>query len=77
MIVKTGFKFGTHFRAYSKNPDESHAEHLVQVVPADYKGLWSDISRGVRLGHSVNKNFIFACFSKKDIDFINLGRLRP
>lgn len=77
MIVKTGFKFGTHFRAYSKNPDETHAEHLVQVVPADYKGLWSDISRGVRLGHSVNKNFIFACFSKKDIDFINLGRLRP
>lgn len=77
LIVKTGFKFGTHFRAYSKSPDESHAEYLIHVVPRDFSSIWAEVSRGVRLAHSVNKEFIFAKFTKKKIDYIRLGRLRP
>jgi tRNA-intron endonuclease len=77
-IVKTGFKFGSHFRAYSKNPDELHAEYLVNVINKKYQFILLDFSRAVRLAHSVNKEIIFACYhSDKKIDYIKIGRLRP
>jgi tRNA-intron endonuclease len=78
LIVKTGFKFGTHFRAYSTKPDLTHAEYLIQVTPNNYKSLWSDFSRAIRLAHSVNKEIIFAIhYSEKNILYLKLGRLRP
>ena len=77
LIVKTGFKFGTDFRAYTKSPDIIHAEYLVQVVPVDFCSVWSDVSRAVRLAHSVNKEIVFASFNKKNADYIKFGRLRP
>ena len=76
LIVKTGFKFGTHFRVYTKNPDETHAEYLVHVVEKDFKSIWSEISRAVRLAHSVNKEILFASIGNK-IDYVRFGRLRP
>jgi len=76
LIVKTGFKFGAHFRAYTKNPDETHAEYLVHIVKKDFKSIWSEISRAVRLAHSVNKEFVFASVNKK-IEYVRFGRLRP
>jgi len=75
-IVKTGFKFGSHFRVYSKHPDISHAEYLVHVVDKDFSGFWSEISRAVRLAHSVNKEIVFAIVDK-EIDYVKLVRLRP
>ncbi len=75
-IVKTGFKFGSHFRVYTKHPDVSHAEYLVHVVDKDFSGFWSEISRAVRLAHSVNKEIVFAIVDKK-IDYIKLVRVRP
>lgn len=77
LIVKTGFKFGSHFRVYTRNPDEIHAEYLVQVVKNEYEEVWSEISRAVRLAHSVNKEFIFAKINENKIDYIKFGRLRP
>lgn len=76
-IVKTGFKFGSHFRAYTGLPDETHAEYLVHVVPGNFKEVWSEISRAVRLAHSVNKEIVFACVSKNNIEYVGFGRLRP
>ena len=77
LIVKTGFKFGAHFRAYTKKPEETHAEYLIHVVNKKYKVLWAEISRAVRLAHSVNKEIIFAKVEGKKIDYIKFGRLRP
>jgi tRNA-intron endonuclease len=77
LIVKTGFKFGSHFRAYTKGPDETHAEYLIHVVSADFKSIWEEISRAVRLAHSVNKEICLAQVSKSKIDYIKFGRLRP
>jgi len=77
LIVKTGFKFGTHFRAYTKSPDQTHAEFLVHVLSKDFKSIWSEMSRAVRLAHSVNKEIIFAKTSRNVIDYIKFGRLRP
>jgi tRNA-intron endonuclease, archaea type len=77
LLVKTGFKFGADFRAYTTMPDKAHAEFLIHVVSRDFTSVWAEISRAVRLAHTVNKEFIFAVVSKKDIDYIRLGRLRP
>jgi len=77
LIVKTGFKFGSHFRAYTKGPNETHAEYLVHVVHEDFKSIWGEISRAVRLAHSVNKEICLAQISKSKIDYIKFGRLRP
>jgi len=78
LIVKTGFKFGTHFRAYSKKPDLTHAEYLIHVVTKNFKSIWSDFSRAIRLAHSVNKEIIFAIhYNHNKIEYIKLGRLRP
>jgi len=78
LIVKTGFKFGTHFRAYSKKPDLTHAEYLIQIISKNFKSIWSDFSRAIRLAHSVNKEIIFAIYHNKNkIFYIKLGRLRP
>lgn len=77
LIVKTGFKFGVHFRAYTKKPDVTHAEYLIHVIDKKFKSIWVEISRAVRLAHSVNKEIIFARIDGKNIDYIRLGRLRP
>jgi tRNA-intron endonuclease len=77
LLVKTGFKFGAHFRAYSKQPELTHAEYLIHVIEKGFTSIWAEVSRAVRLAHSVNKEFIFACIDGKTIDYIRLGRLRP
>ena len=77
LIVKTGFKFGAHFRAYTTKPDEAHAEYLIHTVDKNFKRIWAEISRAVRLAHSVNKEIIFARVEKNNIDYIRFGRLRP
>ena len=77
LIVKTGFKFGAHFRAYTQKPDKTHAEYLIHTSPEKYKAAWSEISRAIRLAHSVNKEIFFAFIQKNKISYIQLGRLRP
>jgi len=77
LLVKTGFKFGAHFRAYTKQPDKTHAEYLIHVIEKGFTSIWAEISRAVRLAHSVNKEFVFARINNKTIDYIKLGRLRP
>jgi tRNA-intron endonuclease len=77
LIVKTGFKFGTHFRAYTKNPDATHAEYLIHIVPKGFSSIWAEISRAVRLAHSVNKDIMFAIADGVHIEYIKFGRLRP
>ena len=77
LIVKTGFKFGTHFRAYTNLPDETHAEYLIHLIKPDEEIAWAEISRGVRLAHAVRKTFLFAFKEKNDIIYLKLARIRP
>lgn len=77
LITKTGFKFGTDFRCYTQNPDKRHAEYLVHIINKRFKIFWSEMSRAIRLAHSVNKEIIFACVEKNKIEYIKFGRLRP
>jgi tRNA-intron endonuclease len=77
LIVKTGFKFGSDFRGYAGNPDDIHAEYLIHVVDKNYKVVWSEMSRAIRLAHSVNKEIVFAIVDSEKIFYIGFGRLRP
>ncbi len=80
LIVKTGFKYGTHFRVYEGDPDCEHSEYLLHAVPADFETTWEEISRAVRLAHGVRKQMLFARIpkgKKGDIDYIRLVRIRP
>jgi tRNA-intron lyase len=66
-VVKTGFKFGTHFRIYfpGAKPIMSqdswvHSKHVIQVFPRDVKLLIAEWARAIRVAHSVRKTFILA-----------------
>ena len=58
--IRTGFKYGTHFRIYTSSPGKSHSSLLVHCIPEGEQMTWEEISRCVRLCHSVNKRMIFA-----------------
>jgi len=79
LIVKTGFKFGTHFRAYTQTPNKTHAEYLIHAVQGKDPIVWSELSRAVRLAHAVNKKMIFALVQNKGktITYLSISRLRP
>ncbi|MCG7845099.1 MAG: tRNA-intron lyase, partial [Methanomassiliicoccales archaeon] len=76
MVVKTGFKYGTHFRVYEGNPANHHSRYLVHVVPDDYSTVWAEISRAVRLAHGVKKEILFAS-SGEHLRYVKLTRVRP
>lgn len=59
-VPKSGFKFGTHLRAYRNAPDDGHAEWLVHCAETGQTLPWSALSRGVRLAHGVRKRFLVA-----------------
>ncbi len=76
-LCKSGFKFGTHFRAYRDDPDDAHAEWLIQAVAADEELAWSDLSRAIRLAHGVRKTFLLAVVGKGPVRFVSLSWFRP
>lgn len=71
-VLKTGFKFGTHFRIYfpganptRKGSEWMHSKHVVHVFPRMSKMLISEWARALRVAHSVRKTFILAIPGKK------------
>ncbi len=78
LVVKTGFKYGAHFRAYPRNPDHSHAKYLVQAVPATHRTAWPEIAGAVRVAQGVRKEFVLAGVAPgAPIRFLSLERIRP
>lgn len=82
-VIKTGFKFGTHFRIYfpgakpvkGENDDWTHSKHVIHVFPKDSKMLIAEWARAIRVAHSVRKTFILAVpgtttDKKVELDFI-------
>ncbi len=82
-VVKTGFKFGTHFRLYfpgakpmkAGNGDWTHSKHVIHVFPKSSRLLISEWARAIRVAHSVRKTFILAVpgktsNAKQEIDYV-------
>jgi tRNA-intron endonuclease len=65
-VLKTGFKFGTHFRIYFPGAKPGagekwmHSQHVLHVFPRSSKLLISEWARAIRVAHSVRKTFILA-----------------
>ncbi len=77
VLVKTGFKYGSHFRAYEGDPDHNHAKYLIHSMPKDFVGMWAEISRAVRLAHGVKKDILLARMKDKETEYLRLRRVRP
>ncbi|MEM2891957.1 MAG: tRNA-intron lyase [Thermoplasmata archaeon] len=77
LVVKTGFKYGSHFRAYEGDPGKQHARYLVHAVPADYTAMWPEVSRAVRLAHGVKKEILLGRVAGGQVDYVSLSRFRP
>lgn len=79
-VVKTGFKFGTHYRVYGRGvrPGEGHALWLVHCVPEEYKCDFQEFSGAVRLCQNVRKKMIYAVVDKEgDIAYYKVEWFRP
>ena len=77
-VIKTGFKFGTHFRIYfpgasPKNEGKEwiHSKHVIHVFPKDQKLLISEWARAVRVAHGVKKTFLLSIPEMKEEDYID------
>lgn len=78
--LKTGFKFGSHFRVYSRGdrPGKGHAKWLIHCVPEEFTAELSQISRAVRLAQNVRKKMIYAVVDKEgDITYYKIERITP
>jgi len=76
LIVKTGFKYGCHFRVYRKGYEE-HSEYLVHAIPEDARFSAYDIIKYVRLAHSVKKMVIFAFLDEEgDVTYNALQHMK-
>ncbi|MGC8816870.1 MAG: tRNA-intron lyase [Candidatus Hadarchaeum sp.] len=79
-IVKTGLKFGAHFRVYDRGekPGEAHSKFLVHAIPEGVKMTPTELARAVRLAHSVRKRIIWAVVDDEgDITYYSVTRERP
>jgi len=79
-VIKTGLKFGAHFRVYERGekPGEAHSKFLVQAIPEGYKITPTELARAVRLAHSVKKKIYWAVVDdESDITYYSISRERP
>ncbi|MGA1821017.1 MAG: tRNA-intron lyase [Thermoplasmatota archaeon] len=75
-FVRTGFKYGTHYRVYTQHPSKGHSDLLVHCLSGEDRPTWEELSRGIRLCHSVNKRMIFAFSPADDSDGGDAGSPR-
>lgn len=75
-VVKTGFKFGSHFRIYfpGSSPVKQgkwvHSKHVLHIFPKEQKLLISEWSRAVRVAHGVKKTFILSIPEMRKKDYV-------
>jgi tRNA-intron endonuclease len=85
-LVKTGYKFGTHFRVYErgvklkrgpKAPHE-HTKWIVHTVPEEAAFSLPEMSRAVRLAHNIRATMLWAVVDKEsDVTYYLISRITP
>ena len=74
LVVKSGFKYGTHFRAYLKSLEE-HSKYLIHVVASEED--MQKVSRAVRVSHGVRKELLLARKVDGKIRYLSVSWIRP
>ncbi|MHC1611042.1 MAG: tRNA-intron lyase [Candidatus Methanospirareceae archaeon] len=75
LILKTGFKFGSHFRVY-KALNQKHSRDLIHVLPEAYVFSMPELARAVRLAHGVKKRMVFSFKEGEEIRYLHIGRVK-
>jgi tRNA-intron endonuclease len=86
LLVRTGFKFGTHFRVYArgvklkrgpKNVKE-HTKWIVHAIPENYTCSFPELSRAVRLAHNIRAKMLWAVVDEEgDVTYYEVLRKTP
>lgn len=83
-LVRSGFKFGTHFRVYDrgvklkrgqKSPDE-HTKWVVHAVPEDFEWSYPELSRFVRLALNIRSKPTLGVINE-DKKYYRIRRITP
>ncbi len=86
LLVRTGFKFGTHFRVYArgvklKRGPKSVREHtrwIVHTIPENYTCSFPELSRAVRLAHNIRAKMLWAVVDDEgDVTYYEIVRKTP
>ena len=86
LVVKTGFKFSCDFRVYRrgvtlkegpKAPGE-HTKWIVFAVPEDYTCAFQELSRAVRLAHSIRARMLWGIVdNENNVTYLEVVRMKP
>jgi tRNA-intron endonuclease len=86
LVAKTGFKFGCDFRVYQRGvsvrrgPKEAseHTKWIVFAIPEDYRCSFVELSRAVRLAHSIRARMLWAIVDNEDnVTYYEVVRMKP
>jgi tRNA-intron endonuclease len=85
-LVRTGFKFGTHFRVYEKGVKlkkgpktaKEHTKWIVHAVPENFTCSYPELSRAVRLAHNIRARMLWAVVDEEDdVTYYKIERIKP
>jgi len=86
LVVKTGFKFGCDFRVYKRGvkvkrgPKQAgeHTRWIIFTVPEDYTCSFAELSRAVRLAHSIRAKMLWAIVdAESEVTYYEVTRITP
>jgi len=60
LIPRSGLKYGCHFRVYPPEGASGHSRYLVQCMDGGTSVGWEELTRSIRLCHSVRKRMVYA-----------------
>jgi len=86
-ILKSGFKFGTHFRVYPRgvNPykegpktQKEHTKWVVHAVPENHTFTYQEMSRAVRLAQNIRATMLWGIVDTEDeVTYYRIDRITP
>ena len=85
-LVKTGYKFGAHFRLYERGVKlkrgpkaaHEHTKAIVHAVAEESAFSLPEMSRAVRLAHNIRATMWWAVVDKEgDVTYYQLARITP
>lgn len=86
-ILKSGFKFGAHFRVYPRgvNPykdgpksQNEHTKWVVHAVPENHTFTYQEMSRAVRLANNIRATMLWGIVdSENEVTYYRIDRITP
>ncbi|OYT43328.1 MAG: tRNA-intron lyase [Candidatus Aenigmarchaeota archaeon ex4484_56] len=82
LLVRSGFKFGTHFRVYARGVKlkrgpksvKEHTKWIVHAVPENYSCSFPELSRAVRLAHNIRAKMLWAVVDEEgDVTYYEIS----